>query len=304
MTYECRYTRDDVVSVYKLFARTVKKEDIIGRHGWFFNEIPDDIGNALDGFDTGTLEEVKVEGERLFSNGKSRYAYFLPSVIQPAILLNPGDRVRILRDFPGKRGGISSNVGKEGVIIEKDAGGYKVRLEDGNYWWYEASSLDFVAASPGYAFTDVITSVDDVRLYGAIGKMAYFMRFLEESEIREINAGKHFPLRLTGIDRDSRRPFLCGSCSYPFIILRDQLRMGEAEYAPFDFSREEDRALLRGKWIRLKGYKGCQERIIGGFDDGHLILGGSDDLYSAQDLLDDWEFLDGSSCARLVRGKI
>ena len=195
-------------------------------------------------------------------------------------------------------------MGQEGVIIEEDAGGYKVRLEDGNYWWYEASSLDFVAASPCYAFADVITSVDDVRLYGAIGKMAYFMRFLEESEIREINAGKHFPLRLTGIDRDSRRPFLCGSCSYPFIILRDQLRMGEAEYTPFDFSREEDRALLRGKWIRLKGYKGCQERIIGGFDDGHLILGGSDDLYSAQDLLDDWEFLDGRPCARLVQGKI
>ena len=71
---------------------------------------------------------------------------------------------------------------------------------------------------------------------------------------------------------------------------------------PFDFSKEEDRAKLRGAWVRSKDdwkveafitefYESCIPEMV--------CCVGSNKL-SASELFRDWTFLDGSPCGKLV----
>lgn len=76
--------------------------------------------------------------------------------------------------------------------------------------------------------------------------------------------------------------------------------MNEPEYVPFDFSREEDRQLLRDKWLIRKStgseYKIAAFRNIKGAWEAHIPSYGK--VYSSL-LLEAFTFLDGSPAGKL-----
>lgn len=80
--------------------------------------------------------------------------------------------------------------------------------------------------------------------------------------------------------------------------------MNEPEYAPFDFSREEDRQVLRDKWLKHKitdsEYKITAFRNIKGRWEAHIPSYGR--VYDTL-LLEAFTFLDGSPCGKQIASK-
>lgn len=78
------------------------------------------------------------------------------------------------------------------------------------------------------------------------------------------------------------------------------IRKKEPEYIPFDLTKEEDRARLRGAWIRRKDYPGDEYQIVGISITNNLIFFDDSAQLSTDVLLKRCEFVDGSPCGKLV----
>lgn len=72
------------------------------------------------------------------------------------------------------------------------------------------------------------------------------------------------------------------------------------KYVPFDLSKEEDRARLRGAWVRHKENH-PRENVITGLSDEVVYFG--DLAIGPEVLLDAFEFVDGSPCGRPANGQ-
>lgn len=148
-----------------------------------------------------------------------------------------------------------------------------------------------------YTRKDVIVDPDDVRL--EIGA-EYFTADSIRTALDLANSGKYgFIVELVDIvDEDS--PFLVISnednCYVDFLIRRKE---PEKKYIPFDLSLEEDRAKLRGTWIRDKDYP-QNEDLISAMDSCHVFIGSLPEGISPSDLFTSYEFVDGTPCGKLV----
>ena len=93
------------------------------------------------------------------------------------------------------------------------------------------------------------------------------------------------------------------SFAYPYFVLEkveDKPTYTEPEYIPFDLSKEEDRARLRGAWIRRKDYPGDEYQIVGISITNNLIFFDDSAQLVTDVLLERCEFVDGSPCGKLV----
>ena len=74
----------------------------------------------------------------------------------------------------------------------------------------------------------------------------------------------------------------------------------EKKYVPFDPSKEEDRNLLKDRWIKTDG----DEEKITGFergDDGLWNIKVSAEFLLPEDMLNLWTFEDGTPCGKLIK---
>ena len=123
------YTYDDIVTAKDILTGKVKKEDIIGKRGWFLDVIPYDM--SLDEIKnlgvSGHLEDLHlIDNGSPFGNGYQPFAYFLPEkeqsyeerqaewVKENDIKL--GDKVRILRKFNDFENGCDVGMNKDGKM--------------------------------------------------------------------------------------------------------------------------------------------------------------------------------------------
>ena len=99
---------------------------------------------------------------------------------------------------------------------------------------------------------------------------------------------------------------ICDSDNYPFVVKGASegyaclIRKKEPEkkYVPFDLSKEEDRAKLRGAWVRVKDIPTIEYQIYG-LNAKYILLGSNINI-ETQDLFISYEFIDGSPCGKLV----
>ena len=87
------------------------------------------------------------------------------------------------------------------------------------------------------------------------------------------------------------------SCSfdYPYFVLKKV----ESKYIPFDLGKEEDRARLRGAWIRRKDYPGDEYQIVGISITNDLVFFDDSAQLVTEALLERCEFVDGTPCGKL-----
>lgn len=149
-----------------------------------------------------------------------------------------------------------------------------------------------------YTYADVIIDPDDPRV--EIGKEYYFgnnpilvIRYAKQDSKISNHDGV-----LREVQGDSDLPFVDDvGFLFPCIIRKKE---PEKKYVPFDLSNEEDRAKLRGAWIREKD-SGRERSITGLFlDEKPPYVEISDEGYSSEYLLENYEFVDGSPCGKLV----
>lgn len=144
-----------------------------------------------------------------------------------------------------------------------------------------------------YTYADVIIDPKDKRV--EIGK-EYFCDSFPFDVLSEANKDLCSSI-LKEIIHDSYEPFqmesgICFSC-----IIRK--KEPEKKYVPFDLSKQEDRARLRGAWI--KGKDPDMEYLIISVCDRYVVLGGNyPAAISSNQLLEFYEFSDGTPCGKLV----
>ena len=149
-----KYTYEDIVTAKDVLTGRVKKEDIIGKTGWFLDRIPKDmslntimrlVGNPK------TLKDVDTNmGNSFVSDelvGEDVYLYFLPekeeSAAKPKFKI--GDRVRIVKDWDGFNKEYKSTIGETGRIESVFDDNIKVMLDsDNDWWWYKSDAIELI----------------------------------------------------------------------------------------------------------------------------------------------------------------
>lgn len=149
-----KYTYEDVVTAKDILTGHVKKEDIIGKKGWFLDCIPQDmslntimrlVGNPK------TLKDFDADRSYPFVSdelvGKGVYLYFLPekeeSAAKPKFKI--GDRVRIVKDWDGFNKEYKSTIGETGRIESVFDDNIKVMLDsDNDWWWYKSDAIELI----------------------------------------------------------------------------------------------------------------------------------------------------------------
>ena len=144
-----------------------------------------------------------------------------------------------------------------------------------------------------YTYKDVIIDPDDPRV--EIGRRYWFADTPRECLWRANTAKKTWNLIVVKHDDDN--PFVADGIDSACIILAKE---PEKKYVPFDLSKEEDRARLRGAWIRRKDYPGDEYQIVGISITNNLIFFDDSAQLSTDVLLKRCEFVDGSPCGKLV----
>lgn len=161
---------------------------------------------------------------------------------------------------------------------------------------------------PEYTEADIISDINDPRLEGSIGKVCYVAHHLYDDDIvaNANNDDKTHKGILINLGYDPAFPFEVhtemGLHWKQIIIAKNQ--PSQPEYVPFDLSREEDRQLLRGKWLRSNQNR---EEMITGFhmfDNGKWTADMSCFANATGDgLFRLYTFLDGTPCGKQIASK-
>ena len=149
-----------------------------------------------------------------------------------------------------------------------------------------------------YTYDDIITTKDiatgKVKKEDIIGKQGWFGDTLDDMLVI---AGTGFETKeLRDVDT-TQFYFNDKSGSYFFLPKKET----EKKYVPFDLSNEEDRAKLRGAWVRPKDCYPNVDHLIRGISNITVWFG--DSYLTAPELLNEYEFIDGSPCGKLVEGE-
>ena len=154
--------------------------------------------------------------------------------------------------------------------------------------------------SEKYTYADVIIDPNDPRV--EIGKEYYFGDF--PKEVLEYANKNGRGALLEDIDLVSNFPFLMENFdeSAPCLIRKKE---PEKKYVPFDLSNEKDRRFLSCRWIRRKNDTGTHVYMITGFhcEPGSNLIAAGNISVNPKDLLEKYEFSDGTPCRKLVEGE-
>ena len=144
---------------------------------------------------------------------------------------------------------------------------------------------------PEYTYKDVIIDPEDPRV--EIGAEYYFGDNPVDALRRAKRDGVY---TLKYVNKDTEEPFIsCGDFRYSCIIRKKE---PENRYVPFDLLKEEDRAKLRGAWVRVKDIPTIEYQITG-MNAKYVLLGTTVNL-ETDDLLRSYELVDGTPCGQLV----
>ena len=146
---------------------------------------------------------------------------------------------------------------------------------------------------PEYTYADVIIDPNDPRV--EVWKEYYVGSTPTEALLNAQRGAETALLRV--VDKEFMSPFFMNASSDGFACLIRK-KGEEKHYVPFDLSKEEDRAMLRGAWVRIKNIPTTEYQIIGLNSIYAFLSNGEGQAMIA--LLGAFEFLDGSLCGRLV----
>lgn len=134
------YTYDDIITAKDILTGRIKKEDIIGKSGWFMDCIPYDMSLSVIAR-IGTFSKlISINPDVNYpfdSEDEYCYIYFLPerkvlAPKEPTVEdFSIGDRVILLGAILGIPNDL---IGKEGVIVRKSIGYLFVRFNDDGIW--------------------------------------------------------------------------------------------------------------------------------------------------------------------------
>lgn len=134
------YTYDDIITAKDILTGRIKKEDIIGKSGWFMDCIPYDMSLSVIAR-IGTFSKlISINPDVNYpfdSEDEYCYIYFLPerkvlAPKEPTVEdFSIGDRVILLGAILGIPNDL---IGKEGVIVRKSTGYLFVRFNDDGVW--------------------------------------------------------------------------------------------------------------------------------------------------------------------------
>ncbi len=145
-----------------------------------------------------------------------------------------------------------------------------------------------------YTYKDVIIDPEDPRV--EIGAEYYFALGAQAC-IEYANSGRR-KKTLDGVDKSGEyNPFITDEKDYPFIIRKKE---PEKRYVPFDLNNEEDRTRLRGAWVRIKDSLPIEQEITGLYASVSLVFLNNDMSVHVKNLLEEYEFVDGTPCGKLV----
>ena len=335
------YAFADIITGKDILTDQMKDEDIIGTKGYFAGDLKTivdsfDDNTFPDSLLEGTLETVSYIGRFKRKEDGIYFDYFIrkkePSYRErqaewvEEVGLKSGDEVRILRKFEPNEGGFYYRMNSDGemdplvgkVLTVKDVEGDRIRVynEDKTVTWvwpYFVLEKVWDAPRPMYTEDDIISGPFDKRVMAALGKEVY--RGDDKDEL----------LKAANDGDESAMGFLCeariASDGFPFriglnwryIIIPKIMPEGkpgeqteekpeEAEYVPFDLSKEEDRLKLCGSWVKSRRHPDECYSICG--VSSHLVfISGQTPGSTAKEFLRDFTFLDGSPCGKLANGQ-
>lgn len=147
-----------------------------------------------------------------------------------------------------------------------------------------------------YTYKDVIIDPEDPRV--ELWEEYYFGR--TPFECLCLARGDKAELLKT-VSKNADKPFSYSvdfSHCFPCIIRKKE---PEKKYVPFDLSKEEDRARLRGAWVRHKQNPERENLITGlGDETVDFAVYFGDVAIGTDVLLENFEFVDGSKCGKLA----
>lgn len=142
-----------------------------------------------------------------------------------------------------------------------------------------------------YSYSDVIIDPNDIRVN--VGSEYWYSNSINTVISDAKYNGPNMTLEKVAYDNDY--PFLINGEFYQCLI-----RVPEDEYEPFNLDDEENRAKLRGRWIRKKGndFDECLIQSIFIDENMRWTIELPRSYESADALLKDYTFLDGTPCGR------
>lgn len=111
-----------------------------------------------------------------------------------------------------------------------------------------------------------------------------------DEAVGKVGTVSHIPANFRGCGIEVDVPDV-GEFMYPYFVLEKV----ELEYVPFDLRKEEDRAKLRGAWVREKG-QAVEYQVIAV---GATLVFVDGNSFNTKAMLDSYEFLDGTPCGKL-----
>ena len=145
-----------------------------------------------------------------------------------------------------------------------------------------------------YTYKDVIIDPEDPRV--EIGA-EYCFGDIPQNLVEAANSDHYFWVRLEKVSVSDGFNFKKEGGGWKSCIIRK--KEPEKKYVPFDLSKEEDRAKLRGAWVRVKERTSWEEQITS-LNSIFIFLGrDGEDGIKPDYLFNHYEFVDGTPCGIL-----
>ena len=152
--------------------------------------------------------------------------------------------------------------------------------------------------SEKYSYSDVIIDPCDPRI--EFGEGYYHSDIPKRVLIHANNDNDNFLGSLEEISNDTEFPFVVrkgSSLSHWTCLIRK--KEPRKTYVPFDLTKEEDRAKLRGAWVRISDYPNIEYQITS-MNAAYVFCDAQKEGIRPGLLSTSYEFVDGSPCGRLV----
>ena len=322
-----KYVYDDIITAKDILAGKVNEKDVIGKKGWLLDCIPRDMSlNVIARLGVHVcLTEIDLDSICPFGDGGIPFTYFLPekeesatgTVIEEigeksyevrqynwlkANDIGEGDKVRIVRKAEGYKdgwdnswpAGMDNEVGKVGFVVEDNGNKGIVVDTDGGHWSYPYFVLEKVEEESLFKDGDRVRIVKE---WCGFNKNRFESTVGKTGRILFVSSG------FAKVVLDSADEWTSGN-EWVYEIDALELIEDEPAYIPFDLSDPNDRDFLRGKWVRSKNPDVFNEFKIAHFvrvnniNQDIKVRTSGECTYFAEELLCDYEFLDGSPVGR------
>lgn len=329
-----KYTYDDILTLKDILAGKVKKKDIIGKRGWF-TDSRYSLKKAIDEGDMNILIKGEVrdisEEDPGFIENTHPWSFFIPEKEESdpmesykerqaewveANNIKVGDKVRVADKWSADGISLSRHPDMEPLlgkvlevrsIIDECISLWTPDKDDFWHWPYtmlekvedklpdDIHELDISVFSSLQTIWEMKRSlcprikgftIDDTGEFIAFDNTAGEF-FVEDFNTREEAISW---LNGTGTKEEMNQP-------------------SEPEYVPFDLLLPEDREAIRGKWLKNKN-SGSEYQVISIFHNNRGLYSSDWNVQfakakarTASQLLDHYEFLDGTPCGKQMASK-